>query len=171
VRGALITQIAPGSAAERAGLQVSDLVTAIDGKAVNSSRDLRNAVGLAGIGRDLSLTIMRDGRELTLSSRIAGDTSVASAAQTDSGNAARRADDARFYGALLNEEAGALRINQVDQQSPAWAAGLRPGDLIRTFNRQSVTSLAELNRELNRQPRAMALTVERDGQQLLLIMP
>jgi serine protease DegQ len=171
VRGALITQIAPGSAAESAGLQVSDLVTAIEGRPVNSSRDLRNAVGLAGVGRDLNLTVLRDGRELNIKSRIAGDGRVSSSAQADAADAARRADDGRFYGALLQDEGRAVRVNQVDQQSPAWVAGLRPGDLIRMLNRQPVHSLAELNRELNRQPRVMALTVERDGQQLLLIMP
>ncbi|MBU2097597.1 MAG: PDZ domain-containing protein, partial [Gammaproteobacteria bacterium] len=50
-------------------------------------------------------------------------------------------------------------------------AGLRPGDVIRAFNREDIASLAELNELLSAQPRLMALTVEREGQTLLLIMP
>ncbi len=170
-QGALITQIAPGSAAERAGLQVSDLVTAFGDKPVLGSRDLRNAVGLAGVGRQLSLTILRDGREMNITANIEGDSSATATAQNGDRAIERRPDDARFFGAVLDDSEGVLRIDSIDQRSRAWAAGLRPGDVLTALNRQRIDDLADLNRAINRQPRVMALTVERDGQELLLIMP
>jgi hypothetical protein len=43
--------------------------------------------------------------------------------------------------------------------------------MITALNRQSVDDLAELNSLLSAQPPLLALSVERDGQSLLLIMP
>ncbi|WP_082628234.1 Do family serine endopeptidase [Pseudohongiella spirulinae] len=169
--GALITQVAPDSAAERAGLQVSDLVVAVDGQAIESSRDLRNIVGLAGVGRELTLSIYRDGRRQEVEAFIAGDAMSVGGATNDADRDSRRADDNRFFGALLDTSGGRLQVSNIDQRSPAWAAGLRPGDTIVAFNRREVASLAELNELINEQPSVMALTVQRDDQRLLLIMP
>lgn len=169
--GALITQVAPDSAAQRAGLQVSDLVVAVDGQPIKSSRDLRNMVGLAGVGRELSLSIYRDGRRLDVDAFIPGDSAAVSSAASDGDRESRRADDNRFFGALLDTSGGRLQVSNIDQRSPAWAAGLRPGDIIVEFNRRQVTSLTELNELINERPSVMALTVQRDDQQLLLIMP
>ncbi|HLT64669.1 MAG TPA: PDZ domain-containing protein, partial [Pseudohongiella sp.] len=171
-RGALITQIFPGSAAERAGLQVSDLVTSVDGRDVRSSRDLRNAVGLARIDKPLRLGLLRDGRQREIEVQL----DSASQQQANAGNGRnpneRRADDNRFFGAQLQaQSSGGISIASVDPQSRAAAAGLRPGDVILELNRQPVKSLAELNEKLSRQPRVLALTIEREGQRLMVLMP
>jgi len=50
LRGAVIANVEPGSPAERAGLQVGDVVTAVDGRAVLGSADLRNRIGLTPAG-------------------------------------------------------------------------------------------------------------------------
>ncbi|PWG74678.1 serine endoprotease DegQ, partial [Enterococcus hirae] len=42
-KGVLISSIEPGAAADRAGLQVGDVVVAINGRQVDDSADLRNA--------------------------------------------------------------------------------------------------------------------------------
>lgn len=173
-RGALVTQVFPGSAADRAGLRATDLVVAIDDKPVRSSRDLRNAIGLANLNQDLRLDILRDGDPITLTARLESSTAQ-QAGNSGSGSAnERRADESRFFGAQLQDrtdgEDGVL-VAALAPQSRAAAAGLRPGDVIRAFNREDIASLAELNELLSAQPRLMALTVEREGQTLLLIMP
>lgn len=173
-RGALVTQVFPDSAAERAGLRASDLVVAIDNKPVLGSRDLRNAIGLANLDQDLSLDILRDGDPMTLTARLESDArQQANAAGGASGNE-RRADENRFFGAQLQDlPAGqsGVAVTALAPQSRAAAAGLRPGDVIRALNRQNVDSLSELNALLSEEPRLLALTVEREGQTMLLIMP
>ena len=172
-QGALITQVMPDSVADQVGLQVSDLVVAINGESISSSRELRNAVGLAGVDQVLELGLLRDGEQVTVSAMIVasdGDASVA--ANTDESNV-RRADETRFVGAQLQNVAGVgqgVEVVGVAQRSPAWAAGLRPGDVIAEVNRQPAQSLAEFNRLLSEEARVVALGVVRDGQKLLLIV-
>jgi Do/DeqQ family serine protease len=173
-RGALVTQVFPGSAAERAGLQATDLVIGINDKAVNSSRDLRNAVGLAGIDQDMKIDVLRDGDPLLISVRLENASSNQSAAGGDRQTNERSATESRFLGAQLQDlpdgRAG-VGVATVDPQSRAAAGGLQAGDMITALNRQSVDDLAELNSLLSAQPPLLALNVERDGQSLLLIMP
>ena len=173
-RGALVTQVFPDSAAERAGLRVSDLVVGIDNKPVSSSRDLRNAIGLANLDQDLRLDILREGDPITLTARL--QSSAQQQTGTAGGGAAneRRADDNRFFGAQLQDRTdgqSGLVVAALAPQSRAAAAGLRPGDVIRELNRENVTSLAQFNELLSANPRLLALTVERNGQTMLLIMP
>lgn len=54
LRGAVIVSIEPGSPAQRAGLQVGDVVTAIGGRAVQGATDLRNRIGLTPVGSTIS---------------------------------------------------------------------------------------------------------------------
>jgi serine protease Do/serine protease DegQ len=69
-RGAVIAQISPNSAAQRAGLQTGDVVLAVDGKAIRNANQLRNAIGLLTVGEQVTLTILRDGKTRNIKVRI-----------------------------------------------------------------------------------------------------
>lgn len=73
-RGAVITDIRPGSAASRAALSVGDVVTAVNGHAVVSASALRNRIGLLRIGDQVELTIIRDGERRQVSTTLSGPT-------------------------------------------------------------------------------------------------
>ena len=68
--GAVIAQIAPGSPAAAAGLQVGDVVVAVNGKSVSNASSLRSAVGLTPPGQEIDLEILRNGASRTLSVAI-----------------------------------------------------------------------------------------------------
>lgn len=70
VTGVLIGEVGEGSAAERAGLEVSDVVIAIDGEAMPSAGKLRNHIALAGAGGEVRLQIVRDRRSLALRAKL-----------------------------------------------------------------------------------------------------
>jgi serine protease DegQ len=61
--GALVSNVAPGSAAQEAGIESGDLITAVNGEAVDGSTDLRNRIGLTPLGQEVQLTFIRDGQE------------------------------------------------------------------------------------------------------------
>jgi serine protease Do len=67
-KGALVAGLTAGGPAEHAGLQTGDIVTKIDGHEVLSSADLTRHVGLALVGQDIHLQILRDGqvRQITI---------------------------------------------------------------------------------------------------------
>jgi Do/DeqQ family serine protease len=69
--GAVVSQVEAGSAAKRAGLQAGDVILAVDGQPVRGASDLRNRIGLMPIGRNIDLTILREGAQRTLSVRLA----------------------------------------------------------------------------------------------------
>jgi S1-C subfamily serine protease len=64
-RGAVITQIEPDSPAADAGLEVGDVVVAIDGLGVSSAADLVEVIRNRQDGDEVSIEYERDGRKRT----------------------------------------------------------------------------------------------------------
>jgi len=62
--GVLVTRVAEGSVAERAGLNTGDVVTSFNGSEVNSSEDLIKAVKAAPSGEKVKVTFTRDGKKM-----------------------------------------------------------------------------------------------------------
>ncbi len=69
--GALIILVAPDSPARAAGLQRGDVITQVDGQSVNEEKSLAQLLNQHKVGDDVVLTINRDGREQTLTVRLA----------------------------------------------------------------------------------------------------
>lgn len=57
--GAMVTKITAGSPAETAGLQVSDIITAVDGQKVTSYDALRTALSYYAVGESVTITVER----------------------------------------------------------------------------------------------------------------
>ncbi len=64
--GALITGVVPDSPADEAGLRVGDLITAFDGRTIQSFADLGAAVRAAAPGDTVTLAVTRQGEEITI---------------------------------------------------------------------------------------------------------
>lgn len=172
-RGAIVTSVLPDSAAEQAGVEVSDIIVEIDGREINSSKELRNTVGLMRQGEAVDLVLYRDGRKQTLKATIGGsDGNVVSSAPTNGAGS-------QFRGAQLRGLAGngdaygdrGLIVESLEPQSRAAAAGLREGDIIVQVNRTDVSSMAEFNAAIEGEERFSALTILREGRQMLLFVP
>ncbi|MEZ6022864.1 MAG: Do family serine endopeptidase [Hyphomonadaceae bacterium] len=69
-RGALIASVVPDGPAARAGLQQGDVILQLDGRRVEDSRDLTQRIGAAGVGQNVRLEVLRDGRRRTLNARL-----------------------------------------------------------------------------------------------------
>ncbi|MEX0965533.1 MAG: Do family serine endopeptidase [Pseudohongiellaceae bacterium] len=175
--GAVVTSIVPDSAAEKAGIRVSDVIVELDGGAVHSSRELRNRVGLMLQNQEVSLVLYRNGERETLTARIgtAAGPMVAqepAAASTDEYRGAR----------LETVKDGNISIKQgvevisLSEFGEAWAAGLRLGDVIVEVNRQPVPDLQAFNSLISNSAAesrnsVSALTVIREGRRMLLFLP
>lgn len=173
-RGALVTSVLPGSAAERAGLEVSDVIVAVDKDSVDSGRDLRNIVGLLRLNQEVTLQVYRDGKKQSLNAVIGGveESVAANEAQPN-----RSLADPEFLGAQLrnldasrNAGNGGVEVVSVEQQSAAWRAGLRPGDVIYEVNRNDVESLQDFNELIAGQSPVTALSVVRQNRRMLVIV-
>ncbi|HEV8652686.1 MAG TPA: trypsin-like peptidase domain-containing protein [Actinomycetes bacterium] len=69
--GALIGQVEPGSPAEKAGIEVGDLVTEINGRPIQSSDDLAAQVRLGSPGQEVRVKLVRDGKEQQVTATLA----------------------------------------------------------------------------------------------------
>ena len=68
--GALVQSVSPGTAAEEAGLEVGDVIIAIDGDDVATSTDVRDRIRDHQAGDEVTLTIERGGDEQELSAQL-----------------------------------------------------------------------------------------------------
>jgi serine protease Do len=74
--GALVAEVVPGSAAERAGIRKGDVIVAINGIPVRSAAQVRNTVGLTPVGRQVQITLQRNGARLNVEVAPTNDTSA-----------------------------------------------------------------------------------------------
>ena len=63
IKGVVVAQIQPGGAAEKAGLKAGDVITSFNGVEVNEPNVFRNQVAGTAPGTEVTLTVVRDGRE------------------------------------------------------------------------------------------------------------
>ena len=68
--GALIESVDPGGAADRAGIEIGDVVLAVNGQAIDVSGDLPSLVGLAQPGDALAIDLWRHGARTTVHARL-----------------------------------------------------------------------------------------------------
>src|SRR5687768_8744325 len=65
-RGAIVTSVATGGPAERAGIKRGDVITAVNNQPVLDNNSLRNTVAGMGPGSTANVTVVRNGREQSL---------------------------------------------------------------------------------------------------------
>jgi putative serine protease PepD len=68
--GALIGQVEPGSPADQAGLEVGDVVTKVGDRGIASGDDLVGAIQSSTVGQPLTMTVIRNSIEQTLSATV-----------------------------------------------------------------------------------------------------
>jgi serine protease Do/serine protease DegQ len=141
--GAVVSQVVPNSPAEKAGLKEGDVITELDGKAVTSAAQLRNDVGLMRVGKSVSLTVMRDGKTMTVDAVLEAREQQA----LKGGDISDALEGATF--APVPEELkqqgvdSGVYVKSVEEGSTAWNNELRAKDVVTSVNRQRVTSMDE----------------------------
>ncbi|OYY94754.1 MAG: protease Do [Hydrogenophilales bacterium 28-61-23] len=164
--GALIADVEAGSPAEKAGVQVSDIVLKFDGKPVNSSIDLPRLVGATTPGARATLTIWRKGEERELSVKVGEMTDAKVAVKAPEAKKTNRAGLA--VSELTREQKSILKITNgvlVDEATgPAARAGIQSGDVIVAVNNQGVNTPDEVALLLNDTSRNTAALLVKRGE-------
>ena len=157
-RGALVTDVTPGSPAEKAGIIRGDVIRKVNGYEVKDTISLVNRISEADIGSNLTIDLVRDGRAKSVTAQITEQPADLVARmnrnQNDPGRPGRP-ENALFAGIevrnltqQLREEAkvppsvNGVIVTSVDPDSPV-AQQVKPGDVIEQINRQPVSNVAE----------------------------
>ncbi len=77
----------------------------------------------------------------------------------------------RLMGAAFESAANGVRVREVEEDSPAAAVGLQSGDLITALNRTPVSNSKELEAALKASKGQSVLFLERDGRNVVLVLP
>lgn len=161
-RGALVSDIQPGSAAEEAGLQVDDIIVRVDDKKIDDSRQLANAIGLKGSGETVKIELLRDGKTRTVTATLGERTLTQSTGEEIHPGLA-----GAQFAVESTTGGGGVDVTNVDPGSPAAQRGLRAGDVIIAVNRIRVRNLEELQEIAGRND-ILFLLVRRADRQLML---
>jgi serine protease DegQ len=170
VEGAVVTQVEPDSAAEKASLKAGDVVIAVGGRPVSGSAALRNLIGLMQVGEEVEVTVLRDGRRRNIEAEIG----KAQASTLAGGRSLPKVAGAEFRNLdrsdPQNSDLVGVLVAQVEQGSPAWRNGLRNGDVILSVNRQRVGSVGDLSEAFEQAGPTVALNILRGSMRLFLVI-
>ncbi len=182
--GALVAEVTPGSAADRAGFRVGDVIVAYDGKKVEDSLTLRGMTAATAPGTTVKVDILRDGRPMTLTATVSERPAEPTEKQPTPQPESPETQASRQLGLTVqnltpdiakqlgyDNAAGAL-VTGVAPGSAADDAGLEKGDLIVEVNRVAVKTARDfekLIRELKKGDTAVLLVRDQAGTQFVSI--
>jgi serine protease Do len=169
--GALVSDVSPGGAADRAGLLVGDVVLSANGREISRAGDLSAIVSLAQPRDKLDLMVWRAGQATLLHASMDDSktdtpkpelsTPLATIDRLGLGLRALKPDELRGPDAVSG-----LVIEKVS--GIAERAGVQAGDLLLAINTTSVTTTEQVRVLAARPDKSMALLVLRDGSRLFL---
>ncbi len=149
-KGALVGDVVPDGPGAKAGLKSGDVIQKFDGKPVTDSRHLKMEVARVAPGETVPVEVLRDGSAKTLKVRLGelpGSEKLAENGGSDSdksdtlqGVAVTDLDSQARQQFHIPEHVKGAVVTQVDPESAAAEAGLKPGDVIMEINRHTVTS-------------------------------
>ncbi len=172
--GALVSQVLPDESADRAGIKQGDVIVAYDGKKIETSKELPHIVAATPIGKEVTVKVVRDGKELTLKAKIGEMEEEKTAGMKNPDQPALGVSVQNLTPQIARElgvkQTAGVVVSRVETGSPAEEAGIQTGDVILSVNRNHVKNVGEFSREVGKAKKGdgLLLLVQR-GQGALFI--
>jgi serine protease Do len=187
LRGALVTDVTPGSPAEKAGIIRGDVIRKVNEYDVKDTVSLVNRIAEADVGSSLRIDLIRDGEAKSVMARVAEQPAelVARLNRDQSDPGQSEESQGRLFAGLqvqnLNQKlrleanvpatVNGVIVTGVDPSSPA-AQQIRPGDVIEQINRRpvpDVNAFASVVRQLD-QDKPVMLAIARNRQRSFIVI-
>ncbi|MBE0401544.1 DegQ family serine endoprotease [Halomonas sp. FME1] len=174
--GALIADLDPEGPAAQGGLQAGDVIIEVNGEEVERSSSLPRLIGRGEPGSEVALTLIRDGEEISQSVELGNwPDAEGQSDQASSNNQVRLGVTVAEVGEEAREQLnipGGVEVRQVEPDSVAADAGIRPGDVLVSVDHRSVSSSDELMKIVEGLPsdRAIPIRLFREGRSLFVAL-
>jgi len=145
--GALISGVEKGSPADKADLKRGDLIIGLDAKKINDSTNLRNTVSATAPGTSVTLRIIRDGKEQTLTVVLGEYKEKKITKKTEYNNILKGITVQELTPSLrdklkLPEDLNGVAVTEISSDSPAQDL-LQTNDVIQEVNRTPIQSVQD----------------------------
>lgn len=182
VRGALITEVRPNSAAATAGLETGDVILEFAKQPVNGPRELQNVVERAALDQQHELVVYRQGERKVL--MVSLQTAFDTKANSPKGQGSKQPASMNCFGMELNtltDEVSAqlglegkhgVVITAIKPGSMAEQAGLREGMVISRVGKAEIKSLSDFQNAMKNaktQDGVLLLVHTQQGSQFLVL--
>ncbi len=176
-KGALISEVVKGSPADKAGLKRGDVIVKVDDTVIKNSGDLQDAIRSKKAGTKVTLTVIRDNKEITidvtlgkLNTQEAKNTKEKSQAEAlgiEVANITQKVKD--YYG--IDDDKGVVVVS-VKPGSIAAFSGIQPGDVIKEINRQPVNNVDDFEKILKKEAnkKKLLILLARGGHNYYLVI-
>ncbi|WIY51486.1 DegQ family serine endoprotease [Devosia sp. YIM 151766] len=168
--GAMITEVAPGGPAERAGFQSGDVILSVDGLRIDDPSGFNFRLATRPIGQPADLERLRGGASETIAFP------VEAAPQPPAEAVAAIAGNTRFAGVTVREldpalseakglpyDAKGVIVTAIEPGSAAEAMGLRVDDIILALNDNDITSARSFQQIASQRVRTWQIILQRNG--------
>jgi serine protease Do len=169
-QGALIAQVNQDSPAEKAGLRAGDIISKINDTPISQATQVKSTIGLLRVGTEAKLTIQRDGKEMTVRAIVTDFKKHEQQLQSHNpflyGLALKNFEqDSPLHGHVIG-----VQVTGAIESSAGWRAGLRPGDVIISANKQPTPNVRALQAIAQQQQKQLLIQVLRGPGALYLLV-
>ncbi|WP_239005327.1 Do family serine endopeptidase [Legionella sp. MW5194] len=169
-QGALVSQVNEKSPAERAGLKPGDIITQINNTKITQATQVKTTISLLRVGSDAKITVKRDGKELTLNAVVTDIKKHEQELQATNpflyGLALRNFEqDSPLHGHVVG-----IQVVGASESSAGWRAGLRPGDIIISANKERTPNVKTLQTIASQKKQQLLVQVLRDAGALYILI-
>jgi len=173
-KGALVGDVVRGGPADKGGIQQGDVIISFAGKNVKSANDLPLMVAETPVGHEVPVSLLRNGKEVHVTVKVAEMTEAKVAAQSQGAVASlgMKVDDLspQWRQKFGIGEPGGVVVVSVDEGGLADQAGIQKGDIIKEVNRKPVKNLEEYSAAIEETPKGKPiLFLLKRGKQSLFV--
>jgi serine protease Do len=177
-RGALVSSVEKDGPAAHAGIAAGDVILGVAGRPIERYGELSSTIAAMKPGSDTSLAVWRNGKEQSISVKVAElpEQEPRTAAQHGSAAPEHKGDSAGELGLTVRaleprekeqaQTSGSLVVEEVT--GPAQAADVEPGDIVLGINGKRVHSVKELQDAAHSAGKNVALLIQREDAQIFV---
>lgn len=148
--GALVNQVSPGSSAEKAGIEVGDVITQFNGKPIKTRQALPPVVGSVMPETEVSVEVFRDGKFKTIKAKLSALNPNDIANGVSNGNNEIKAGIGFSVSKLSEQdkertgESTGVIVTDISEKDVE-RANLRVGDVIKRIGKKNIENLSDFS--------------------------